>query len=58
MKNVTFAELKPKLDASVPRQKNVFISYAQGVAPQTRVGKKTGKGRLTAGQALVLLGIK
>lgn len=54
---ITFTELKPQLLADVPRQKNVFIDYARSVAGQTRVGGTTGKGRITAKQALALLGV-
>lgn len=55
---ITFTALKGQLDPGVPHQKNVFISYAQSVPGQTRVGGKTGRGRITAKQALSLLGVQ
>lgn len=55
---MTFQELKQYLDEGVPRQKNRFIAWAQEQNPRVRVGGPVGPGRLTAGQALKLLGVK
>lgn len=58
VREITFKQLSQTFDEGIPRQRNIFIAFAKSVHPRTRVGGVTGPGRLTANQALVILGAK
>lgn len=56
---MTHQELKKDLDLRYQRMSKAdFINLCTGMEPRERVGGPKGKGRLTAKQALTLLGVR
>jgi hypothetical protein len=56
---MNFTELKKVLAPDYKKMtKADFIAWCQGVDGRVKVGTASGKGRLTAKRALILLGVK